>query len=73
MKGTEKQIAWANEIKTNVMAALDAMANTARKEQFADFRAWIDSKDNASWWINSWQLTMTENMFLRKAMREYKA
>lgn len=73
MKGTTKQIAWAEEIKTKVMTALDAMANTAMKAQLDDFRAWLDSKDSASWWIDSWQLTNTEHMFLRKVIREYKA
>lgn len=73
MKGTAKQIAWAEEIKAKIMTALDAMANTAMKAQFEDFRAWLDSKDSAAWWIDSWQLTKTEHMFLRKVMREYKA
>lgn len=73
MKGTEKQISWAEEIKAKTMAALDAMANTAMKAQLEDFRAWIETKDNAAWWIDSWQLTKTEHMFLRKVMREYKA
>ena len=73
MKGTTKQITWAEEIKTKVMTALDAMANTAMKAQLEDFRAWLEAKDNAAWWIDSWQLTRTEHMFLRKVMREYKA
>ena len=72
MKGTEKQVAWANEIKANIMQAIDAMANTAMKEQFAAFRAWVDGKDSAAWWIDNWQVTKTANMFLRKVMREYK-
>lgn len=73
MKGTEKQIAWANEIKANVIQAVGAMANTAMKEQYADFCIWLDSKDSAAWWIDNWQLTKTVNMFLRRVMREYKA
>lgn len=73
MKGTAKQIAWADEIKAKIMTSLDAMANTAMKAQLEDFRAWLDSKDSAAWWIDSWQLTKTEHMFLRKVMREYKA
>lgn len=73
MKGTVKQIAWAEEIKAKIMTALDAMADTPMKAQFDDFRAWIEAKDSAAWWIDSWQLTKTEHMFLRKVMREYKA
>lgn len=73
MKGTAKQTARAEEIKTKIMTALDAMANTAMKEQFDDFRAWLDNKDSAAWWIDSWQMTKTEHMFLRSVMREYKA
>ncbi len=73
MKGTEKQIAWAKEIKTSVIAALDAMSNTAMQDQFKTFSAWLDSKDSAAWWIDNWQMTGTAHMFLRKVMREYKA
>lgn len=39
MKGTEKQVAWAKEIKTSVIAALDAMSNTAMQDQFKAFGA----------------------------------
>lgn len=73
MKGTAKQIAWAEEIKAKVMTALDAMANTSMRAQFVDFRSWIEAKENAAWWIDGWQLTKTEHMFLRRAMTEYKA
>ena len=73
MKGSEKQIKWAEEIKANIMRALDEMSNTAMLEQFAAFRTWLDGKDSAAWWIDNWQLTKTGHMFLRKVMREYKA
>ena len=73
MKGTEKQVKWAEDIKANILTSLDAMSNTSRKEEFAAFRAWLDSKDNASWWIDLWQTTKTGHMFLRCAMKEYKA
>ena len=52
MKGTEKQVKWAEEI--------------------AAFRAWLDNKDSAAWWIDLWQMTKTARMFLRGAMAEYK-
>lgn len=73
MKGSEKQIKWAEEIKANVMNALDEMSNTAMREQFSAFRTWLDGKDSAAWWIDNWQMTKTAHMFLRCAMREYKA
>ena len=73
MKGTEKQVKWAEDIKVNILTALDAMSNTKLTAEFKSFREWLDSKDNASWWINIWTQTMTDNMFLRCAMREYKA
>ena len=73
MKGTEKQVKWAEDIKANILTSLDAMSNTSRKEEFAAFRAWLDSKDNASWWIDLWQTTKTCHMFFRCAVKEYKA
>lgn len=72
MKGTEKQVKWAEEIRANIFAALDAMSNTSMKEEFAAFRAWLDNKDSAAWWIDLWQTTKTYNMFLRCAMMEYR-
>ena len=72
MKGTERQIKWASDIKSKIDAALDAMSNTNMQTELKSFRAWLDSKDSASWWIDAWQLTRTENMFLRMAMRQYK-
>lgn len=73
MKGTEKQVKWAEDIKANILTSLDAMSNTSMAAQFKAFREWLDSKDNASWWIDLWQTTKTGHMFLRCAMQEYKA
>lgn len=73
MKGTEKQVKWAEEIKTNIFAALDAMSNTSMTAELASFRAWLDNKDTAAWWIDLWQMTKTVKMFLRGAMSEYRA
>ena len=72
MKGTEKQVKWAEEIKANIFTALDAMGNTSMTEEFAAFRAWLDNKNSAAWWIDLWQMTKTARMFLRGAMAEYK-
>lgn len=73
MKGTEKQIKWASEIRENIFTALSAMSNTGMQAEFVAFRAWLDSKVNASWWIETWTMNGTVHMFLRAAMKEYKA
>ena len=71
MKGTEKQVKWASEIKGRIDTALDAMSGTSMQAEFHAFRSWLETK-TAAWWIDLWKVTMTERVFLRCAMTEYK-
>ena len=73
MKGTEKQIKWASKIRENILTALSAMSNTSMQAEFEAFCAWLDSKTDASWWIETWTMNGTVHMFLRAAMKAYKA
>lgn len=73
MKGTEKQVKWAEDIKARIFSALDAMSNTSRQAEFRAFCAWLDNKSSAAWWIDGWQLTGTDIMFIGRAIREFKA
>lgn len=72
MRGTEKQINWASEIKASITEALEQMSNTSRKAEYDQFRAWLDAKQDASWWISLWKQTNTNHMFLRCAIIEWK-
>ena len=72
MKGTEKQIAWANDVKARIMSALDAMSNTDRKAEFDALIAWLNGRDSAAWWIETWQITRTDRMFIKAAIREWR-
>lgn len=72
MKGTEKQVKWAEEIKNGIFETLDAMGNTSKAAELAAFRAWLENKTSAAWWIDLWQTTKTSHMFLRGAMAEYR-
>lgn len=74
MKGTDKQIKWANDIKAKIMAAFDAMSGTDRKAEYKALTEWLDGKDAAAWWIEKWQLNGNrEILFLRSAIKEWRS
>lgn len=62
LKGTEKQVAWAETIRKNIleeiekqMAEMVEKGKTPTQEQLADFNAALDvvmGKQSASWWID---------------------
>lgn len=60
MQGSEKQVAWANEIKAVYVAALDALLATPRTAEFTPAQQELFAKleripeiDDAKWWIDN--------------------
>lgn len=59
MKGTEKQIKWAEDIKAGMIAEVERFAEmetkdgeTARADRYRSAIPWIESHDDAAWFIN---------------------
>lgn len=72
MKGTEKQIAWAEEIKANTIDSLMQFGNTAKAAEFEAYIKWLKStKDSAAWWIDHREYKGIA--FMRLTIPEFKA
>ena len=50
MKGTEKQVKWATEIKADMLKGLES---ACRPEMIDLFNAEVERRDSAKWWIDA--------------------
>lgn len=72
MKGTEKQIKWAEAIKANTLESLMPFSNTAKAAEFSAYIDWIKAtKDSAAWWIDHREYKGIA--FMRLTIAEFKA
>jgi hypothetical protein len=60
LTGSEKQINWANSIRSTILAKWDAVkvADESGAKNKESVRNWLVSKTSSSWWIDRQSKTM---------------
>ena len=80
LKGSEKQISWANKIRKELIQAFEKEKLAIRKGAGDDFADFLDDftknyyqNDSASWWIDHREWRMLKKDLLEKAVTAFKA
>ena len=68
LTGTDKQIAWAEQIRSQAIAAVESIANAPDNtpEMIAQTIAWMGCVRNAVWWIEKRHWVRQPENFIRK-------
>lgn len=77
--GTEKQIKWAEELKSKTISALDKLEiytitnvkDPRAKDVIKGYRSELQSKSNATWWIDNRYDLPTEKMTERDILASF--